>query len=152
MKINTQMTIVMMRAKVNEKALSIQIESQRIQQVKQFIYLGVIIERNGNQDIDLMERIAKTVKTYHVMKQAFINKKEIAIKTNITVFKTIYRPLLTYRCETQVVTNNIKSKVQAIEIKYLRGAKGITRRDKIGNTAVRKELQIESLLDFIYTT
>lgn len=149
MKINTTKTCVMMVTKGQEEEMNIRIENEKIQQVEQIKYLGVTIERNGNQDIDVSERIRKTVNIYHAMRQTFIRKKEISQKTKMTVFRTIYRPILTYGSETWVLTKKNKSRLQAIEMKYLRGVKGITRRDKARNIDVREELQVESIIDFI---
>jgi hypothetical protein len=148
MKINTKKTKVMMTAKEQE-TMNIKIGEENIEQVTHFKYLGTTIESNGKQEIDINERVQKTIKTYHMMRQNFIKKKEISKKTKITIFKTIYRPILTYGSETWVLTRQMKSKIQAIEMKYLRAVKGITRRDRIRNTEVRKELETKSILEYI---
>jgi hypothetical protein len=148
MKISTKKTKTMMTAKEPE-ILNIKIGEESLEQVTNFKYLGTIIESSGKQEIDINERIQKTTKTYHMMRQNFIKKKEISKKTKMTVFKTIYRPILTYGSETWVLTRPMKSKIQAIEMKYLRAVKGITRRDRIRNTEVRKELETEPILEYI---
>jgi Reverse transcriptase (RNA-dependent DNA polymerase) len=149
MKINIQKTKVMMTSQEESETMNIIINNERIEQVDQFKYLGVVLERDGNQTIDINERISRTVKLYHGMNQRFIRKKEISTKTKMIVYKTIYRPILTYGSETWVLTPNMKSKIQAVEMKYLRGVKGISRRDRIRNMDIREELQIEPIHEYI---
>lgn len=149
MMINKDKTKVMALTKTPRK-MHIQLDSAKIEQVKYFNYLGVIIEETGNQEAEITSRIDKTVKLYYSMNKAFINRKEISRQTKISVYKAIYRPVLTYGCESWVLTKNQKSKIQAIEMRYLRRTKGITRKDRIRNQQVREELGVtKSVLEFI---
>jgi len=72
--------------------------------------------------------------------------RAITNKTKANVYKSIFCPILTYGCESWVLTKNINSKIQAAEMKYLRRIKGITRRGRVRNEMVRKELKVESIL------
>ena len=129
--------------------INIKIDDENIEQVTEFKYLGVDIHCNGYQEIEINNRVDKAMKIFHAMGQSFINKKEISRKTKINVFKTIYRPILTFGCETWILNKQQKSKIQAVEMRYLRRTKGVTRYDRIRNTDIREELEIESTLEFI---
>ena len=83
------------------------------------------------------------------MKDKFINNRNVSERTKIRVFCSIYRPILTFGCETWVLDNRQKSKIQASEMMYLRRIKGITRLDKIRNDSIREELETVSVLEFI---
>ena len=65
------------------------------------------------------------------------------------VFKTVYRPTLIYGSERWVLNDALRSRIQETEMKYLRRVKGITRRDKVPNEIIRKELEIDSVLQVI---
>ena len=64
--------------------------------------------------------------------------------------KSIFCPILTYGCESWVLTKDIRSRIQAAEMKYLRRIKGITRRDRVRNEVVRQELKVEPILKKIH--
>uniref|UniRef100_A0A1Y1JWU5 Reverse transcriptase domain-containing protein n=1 Tax=Photinus pyralis TaxID=7054 RepID=A0A1Y1JWU5_PHOPY len=149
MKMNINKTKVMIISQGEEEVLNITVDNKVIEQVPNIKYLGVNIERNGNQKMDVDDRINKTMKLYYAMNQRFIKKKEIRTKTKMTVYKTIYRPTLTYGSESWVLTTNMKSKLQAVEMKFLRAVKGVTRIDRLRNTSIREELDIESIQEHI---
>ena len=48
-----------------------------------------------------------------------------------------------------MLNDALRSRKQATEMKYLRRVKGKTRRDKISNEIIRKELEIDSVLQVI---
>lgn len=64
--------------------------------------------------------------------------KKIDIQIHIQVC-----PILLYSAENWVMTESTRGRIQAIEMKYLRRVKGITRLDKICNEYIRNELEIE---------
>src|SRR5699024_3306636 len=150
MKLNKNKTKVMIISKERErKEINIKIDNVNIEQVNHFKYLGIQIEDNGGQDMEINNRIEKALKVYHLMNKNFINRKEISQKTKTSVFKTIYRPILTFGCESWVLTKAQKSKIQATEMKFLRRIKGVTRLDKIRNQKIREDLEVKPTLAYI---
>ncbi|CAH1976651.1 unnamed protein product [Acanthoscelides obtectus] len=129
--------------------MDIRIDNVKLQQVHSFKYLGFILEPNGRNEIQISERVGKANNLYYAMSEGFINKKDVSKKTKITVYNTIYRSILTYRCESWVLAQQQKSKLQAVEMKYLRRVKGVTKMDKIRNETIKTELQTESILEHI---
>ena len=64
----------------------------------------------------------------------------------LSVFKSVYIPILTYCHETWVMTERTRSRIQAAEMRFLRGVAGVTRLDRIRNTSIRDSLGVEPLL------
>lgn len=148
MKLNKDKTKVM--AVTKEKTqMNIQVEGVKIEQVQVFNYLGIAIEESGRNEIEIAERVKKTNNVYFALNKGFINKKEISRNTKMKVYKTIYRPILTYGSESWVLSKRQKSTIQAAEMKYLRRVKGVTRMDKIRNERIREELEIQPITEFI---
>ncbi|KAJ3655554.1 hypothetical protein Zmor_014678 [Zophobas morio] len=148
MKINVEKTKVMAIGK-QTKQINISINGRKLEQVKHFNYLGVTIDDTGRQEADNTERIEKCNKLYYAINNTFINKREISQKTKMSVYKTIYLPTLTYGCETWVLSQKMKSRLEANEMKYLRRVIGVTLRDHIRSSQIREQLQSKKLMDAI---
>ena len=75
-----------------------------------------------------------------------VSKAELSRKAKISVFKSIYIPTLTYGHELWVMTERMRSRVQAAEMRFLRRVAGVTLLDRVRNTAIREDLGVEPLL------
>ena len=75
--------------------------------------------------------------------------RNIPRKVKTIIYLSILRPILVYGHESWTLTSKTRSQIQATEMKALRLIKGITRRDKIRNEDIRRELGVESILDFV---
>src|SRR3978361_1720895 len=118
MKINKEKTKVMA---VNYTGkINILLDEEIIEQVDKFEYLGVEIENTGVQDAEINKRIQKALNTYYAINSGFISKREVSRETKMGVYKTIVRPILTYGSESWTLTQRQRSKLQAVEMKYLR--------------------------------
>lgn len=148
MKMNKSKTKVMVISK-ERKSLEIKIDNEHIEQVSSFQYLGRALEETGKQEIEIRNRIEKANKTYYALNKGILNKKEVSRKTKMNVYKAIYRPILTYGCESWVLTKQEKSQIGAIEMKYLRKVRGVTKLDRMRNEDIRRDLEIESIEQFI---
>lgn len=142
LKINTEKTKVMVIGKNNIQT-KIQLNDKEIEQVDSFKYLGVTIQKDGKNEAEINNRIESAIKVYYALGNTFVRKKEVSKKTKLTVYNTIYKPILTFGCESWTLTKQQESKIQASEMKYLRGIMGITKRDRIRNEEIRKELEVD---------
>lgn len=52
---------------------------------------------------------AQESEIYYAMNSKFINMKKINKLTKVKAFKTIYKPVLTYSCESWVLTDRQKT-------------------------------------------
>ena len=62
------------------------------------------------------------------------------------MFKSIFIPILTYGHESWIMTERVRSQVQASEMRFLRRIQGVTMFDKVRSLEIRKSLQVEPLL------
>lgn len=147
LKMNISKTKVMVIGQ-NNRNLNIAVNNESIEQVDQYKYLGVTIERNGNMEQEINERISSASRLYFSL-SSFMSNKAISTKTKMIVYKTVFRPILTYGSESWILTSRLHSKIQALDMKYLRRVKGISKRDRIRNDVVRQELGVESILEVV---
>ena len=73
-------------------------------------------------------------------------KRELSKKAKLAVFKTIYVPILTYGHESWIMTERVRSQVQASEMRFLRRIEGVTMFDKVRSSEIRKSVDVEWLL------
>ncbi|XP_045474946.1 uncharacterized protein LOC123680873 [Harmonia axyridis] len=121
MEINRRKTKVMEVNDEREDDWRLEIEGEEVEKVECSRYLGVNIENTGSQEREINERIEKAGRLYHAINKKFLRRTEVEEKTKMTVFKSIFRPVLSYGCETWNTTKRMRSKLQAVEIKFLRG-------------------------------
>lgn len=148
MKINADKTKVMIIGR-NDRKIEIKLRGKLIEQVETFKYLGININREGKEDAEINGRIENTTKLYYALSNSFLRKKEISERTKMSVYNAIYRPILMYGSESWVMDRRTESKIQAMEMRYLRAVKGVTRKDKIRNEVIRQDLKVEPIIETI---
>jgi len=79
--------------------------------VENFKYLGVILNEDNNNQIDLQERIKNANKLYFML-QKFFKNKNVSKKLKLRLKNTIIDKVLTYASETWTLN---KERQKAIE-------------------------------------
>lgn len=54
--------------------INIELDNEKLEQVEEFKYLGVTVDRRGGHESERNKRIENRVKLYHSMNSALINK------------------------------------------------------------------------------
>ena len=73
-------------------------------------------------------------------------KRELCTKAKLSIFRSVYVPILTYGHECWIINEKVRSRVQAAEMGFLRRISGLTLLDKIKSADIRESLNIEALL------
>ena len=80
------------------------------------------------------------------LNRTVVKKKELSRKAKLSVFRAIFVPTLTYGHEVWVMTESIRSQIQAAEMSFLRRVAGISLRDRVRSSITRERLGVEPLL------
>ena len=128
--------------------LNINLDEQEIKQGDQFKYLGVMFGTENDMILEINNRISKFNRTFGML-YPILRDLHVPSKVKIVIYTSILRPILTYGYEAWSLTNRTKSKIQACEMKVLRLIKKVTRLDRKRNEAIREELGVESILEYI---
>ena len=75
-----------------------------------------------------------------------VMRSSLSREARLAVFRTVYRPILTYGHEQWAMTAKVRSRVQAAEMRFLRRTAGVSLRDHIHSSTIRQELNVEPLL------
>ncbi|KAK3545441.1 hypothetical protein QTP70_007640 [Hemibagrus guttatus] len=107
---------------------TLQVGGEYLPQVEKFKYLGVLFTSEGRMDREFDRRIGAAV--MRSMYRSVMVKKELSWKAKLSIYQSIYVPSLTYGHELSVITERIRSQIQAAEISFLRRVEGRSLRDR----------------------
>ena len=97
----------------------IYIKGQLIQQVTAFKYLGSWITSDGKSEKDITTKIGMAKSAYTELKHLLTNR-HISIKTRMRVLKCYVWPVLLYGAETWTISKEMRKKLEAAEMWFLR--------------------------------
>lgn len=117
--------------------------------VEDFTYLGTVISRNGKISQEISNRIKNANNVYYQICNTVVGKREVDKRVKIHIFKAIYLPTILYGSGSWVLLEKLKSRIVALEMKYLRRVVSRTRRDHIRNSRIREELEVNPLTEML---
>jgi hypothetical protein len=77
--------------------------------------------------------------------KGLIRNRDINNKCKIDIYKVYFKKILLYGAESWMCTKREESKIQAMEMKFLREILGKTRREKIRNDDIREQLKVDDI-------
>ena len=101
-------------------------------------------ERKPNKEIDA--RIGKVNAILRELYRSVFTKWELSNIAKLSVFKSVFVPILMYGHESWVMTERALSQVVTAEMGFLRRVHGVTLRDKVRSCEIRKAFSVEPLL------
>ena len=84
---------------------------------------------------------------FNMLKSTFYGRKEIPKEIKTQMYRQVVRSSLINGSELWTLNERNKSKVKAMEIRFIRRIKGITRRDRIRNTEELNIVSIEKVIE-----
>ena len=117
MKITTAKTEVLHLSRSPDQCV-LQVNGKTLKKVEKFKYLGVAFTSDGRQDEELDTRIGtgSAVKA----SKSVVMKRELSEKAKLSIFKTVFVPILTYGHESWVMIERVQPHVQAFDMRLLR--------------------------------
>ena len=145
MKISTTKTETMCLSR-QPKQCSLQIDGVPLKQSEKFKYLGVSFTSGGRQNSELNIRIGKASVVMRQFHRSVVLKRELCTKAQLSIFRSVYVPILTYGHECWIMIEIVRSRFQAAEMGFLRRISGLTLLDIVKSADIRESLNIELLL------
>ncbi|KAK3529892.1 hypothetical protein QTP86_007210 [Hemibagrus guttatus] len=125
---------------------TLQVGGEVLPQVEEFKYLGVLFTSEGKMDREIDRRIGAAAAVMRSMYRPPVMKKELSRKAKLSIYQSIYVPTLTYGHELLVMTERVRSRIQAAEMSFLHRVVGRSLRDRVRSSVTREELGVEPLL------
>ena len=117
-KISTTKTEVLHLSR-NPDQCVLQVNGATLKQIEKFKYLGVAFTNDGRQSEELDTRIGKASAVIRALHYSVVMKQELSKKAKLSIFRTVFVPILTYGHESWVMTKRVRSKVLASEMRFL---------------------------------
>ena len=118
---------------------TVKMEDTKVPRVKEFKYLGSTAQESGSCEREVKKRVQAGWNGWRKVSGVIFDRRLLA-RVKGKVYSLVVRPAMVYELETVAVT-----KKQVEEMKMLRFAMGVTRKDKIRNEYIRSKVKIEQL-------
>ena len=76
------------------------------------------------------------------LQRSVVLKRELCTKAKLSIFISVYVPILTYGRECWIMIEKVRSRVQAAEVGFLRKISGLTLSDKVKSADILESLNI----------
>ncbi|TWW81724.1 hypothetical protein D4764_01G0015390 [Takifugu flavidus] len=95
---------------------------------------------------EIDRRIGAASAVMRALNRSVLVKKELSRKAKLSIYRSIYVPVLTYGHQCWVMTERMRSRIQAAEMSFLRRVAGLSLRDRVRSSDIREGLGVEPLL------
>lgn len=142
LKINVNKTVLMKTSRSSVTRENMDLDGYSFSAVSQFKYLGAIVTEKNEMDEEVKARIAAGSRCFFSLGKA-MRSKAMSRNAKLLIYRTIIRPVVTYGCETWVLTTKNERLLNVWERKMLRKIFGPV---KIGNEwKIRKNNELRDL-------
>nr|XP_054599772.1 uncharacterized protein LOC129164266 [Nothobranchius furzeri] len=136
-------TMVLIRKRVE---CLLRVGDEVLPQVEEFKYLRVLFTSEGKLECEIDRWIGAASAVMRVLYRSVMVKRELSQKVKLSIYRSIYVPTLTYGHELWVVTDRMRSRIQAAEMSFLRRVAGLSLRDRVRSSVIREGLGVDPLL------
>ena len=150
LKINENKTKTMVFDRDGSGGCEIMVGEVKLEEVREFKYLGSILQNDGKVDREVEGRVVAGARVLGATGN-IIRGRNVSMKVKKTIFSSVLVPTLAYASETYACQARHKSRMQACEMRFLRAACGVTRRDRIRNDRVRQMCGVKESLVSVVT-
>ena len=119
-------------------------EDTKVPRVKGFKYLGSMMQGSGRCEREVKSRVQAGWNGWRKVLGVICNKR-LPATVKGKVYSSVVRPTMVYRLEMVVVTKKQVEGMEVAEMKMLRFAMGMTRKDKIRSEYIRGTVKVERL-------
>ena len=123
---------------------TVKMEDSKVPRVKEFKYLGSPMQENDGCEREVKKRVQAGWNGWRRV-SGIICDRRLPARVKEKVYNSAVRPAMMYGLETVAVTKKQVEEMQVAEMKMLRFAMGVTRKDKIRNEHIRSTVKVELL-------
>ena len=119
-------------------------EDTKVPRVKEFKYLGSTVQKSGSCEREVKKRVQAESNGWRRVSGVICDRR-LPARVKGKVYSSVVIPAMVYGLETVAVTKKQVEEMEVAEMKMLRFAMGVTRKNKIRNEYIRSTVKIERL-------
>ena len=123
---------------------TVKMDDTKLPRVKEFKYLGSTVQETGGCEREVKKRVQAGWNGWRRV-SAVICDKRLPARVKGKGYSLVVRPAMVYGLETVAVTKKQMEEMEVAEMKMLRFAMRVTRKDKIRNEQIRSIVKVEQL-------
>ena len=123
---------------------TVKMEDTKVPRVKKFNYLGSTVQESGDCEREAKKRVQAGWNGWRKVSGVICDKR-LPARIKGKVYSSVVRPAMVYGLETVAVTKKQVKEMEVAEMKMLRFAMGVTKKDKIRNEYIRGTVKVERL-------
>ena len=123
---------------------TVKMEDAKVPRVKEFKYLGPTVQESGGCEREVKKRLQAGWNGWRRVSGVICDRR-LPARVKGKVYSSMVRPAMVYGLETVAVTKKQVEEMEVAEMKMLRFAMGVTRKDKIRNEHIRSTVKVEQL-------
>ena len=123
---------------------TVKMEDTKVPRVKEFKYLGSMVQESGGCEREVKKRVQAGWNRWRRVSGVICDKR-LPARLKRKVYSSMVRSAMVYGLETVAVTKKQVEEMEVAEMKMLRFAMGVTRKDKIRNEHIRSTVKVERL-------
>ena len=124
----------------------LKLQGVNVERAKTFKYLGSTLSSDGRCEEEVRRRIQAGWMSWKKV-SGVLNDSRLSARVKGNMYKSVVRPAMLYGMETVSVTKRQVGKMEVAELKMVRWALGVTKKDKIRKEYVRGIAKIAKLGD-----
>ena len=123
---------------------TVKMEDTKVPRVKELKHLGSTVQENGGCEREVKKRVQAGWNEWRRVSGVICDKR-LPARVKGKVYSSVVKPAMVYGLETVAVTKKQVEEMEVAEMKMLRFAMGVTRKDKIRNENIRSTVKVERL-------
>ena len=123
---------------------TLKMEDAKLPRVKEFKYLESMVQESGGCEREIKKRVQAGWNGWRRVSGVICDRR-LPARVKGKVYSSVVRPTMVYGLETVAVTKKQVEEMEVAEMKMLRFAMEVTRKDMIRNEHIRSTVKVERL-------
>ncbi len=121
-----------------KKDAEVRIGEVKVRKVKDFVYLGSMVQEDGSCEKEVMRRIGIAMSAFRALLNVLWRRKEVTVKTKIRIFNAFVMSRLMYGAELWNVSAREEKRLEAFHTWCLRRILRVSWMEKVRNEEIRR--------------